>query len=1234
MTLSQTKVQRIYVENKKDFSSQAADLLEDLKSFLHIHKIEDLRIIHRYDTEGLDPNVFQRSVLEIMANPATDNIFLDSNYDRQYELSNLAGPLPPYDFVIPIELLPGQFDQQADSCAENIGLINQGLKPKVEYAKLILLYGPLTDKDLGKIQDYLINPVESRLGSLDLPSALRTYDPEPDPVPYVDDFTELTEKDAEDFLKVHSLAMDAEDLLFCRDYFKSEGRNPSYTELKMIDTYWSDHCRHTTFFTEIVEAQIEDPAVEAAFADYKEIRANLDRSDRPVTLMDMATIGAKHLVHQGLLTDLDQSPEVNACSVHFDLEVDGKTEPWLFMFKNETHNHPTEIEPFGGAATCLGGAIRDPLSGRAYVYQALRVSGAYDPLLDFDDTLTGKLPQRTISKEAAKGYSSYGNQIGIPSGLAREIYHPGYQAKRLEMGAVVAAAPAHQVIREEPAEGDVVILLGGKTGRDGLGGATGSSMSHDSSSLEKSGPQVQKGNAPEERKIQRLFRNPDLAKLIKRCNDFGAGGVSVAVGELADSIHIDLDKVPLKYPGLDGTEIAISESQERMAVVINKEDTDKFLSLAYQENLEATVIAHITSNGRLVMTFRGENIVDLSREFLDSNGAKKYTRVRVPAFSQVDQVSQAGPASLKLGLDDLANGLNSCSQKGLGQMFDFTAGGDTVLAPYGGLYQETPIQAMASRIPVLQGETTSCSLASFGFDPYLSEANPFLGAYQAVIHSVAKLVATGGNIDKCWLSFQEYFERLDGDPVKWGKPFSALLGALKAQKDLGLGAIGGKDSMSGSFEDLHVPPTLISVAVCLGDTSKVLSPEFKSGGNQVVYLKQEGNIRDFYKKIAKLVDEGKVLSAYALSEKGLGQAIFEMSLGNRIGLKFAEEFSEKLQDKNQIQDFFTAGYGDFVLELAPDVKAEAVLGENLEGNLIGHTVENFHIEIVSKNHNETIDLGPIRDKYMAKLEPVYPVNSNVYPEGKEKQVQVPQTKELKAPRFKLESTTKPSFLIPIVPGNHGEYELTRKIQEAGCKAETFVFRNSSKGDIKESLVNLALIIKASQGLVLPAGMPLGNQPDGGGKYVASILKDPRVTSAIQDLVNERDGLVLGIGSGFQALMLAGFLPQGQLVTSPEYYSSFQEVQITSINTPWFSGLEEGEIQRLPTFWNGKALHFLDDNVNIVAKFLSKSPEAVTCSTGKILGRLTNFERTGPDFCKNIPGLTDVNIFKGAASYLG
>ncbi len=1205
-------VKRIYVEKKKDFAVEALNLAEELKSFLKIKGIKDLRILHRYDVEGLSEEIFKRSAYEIMSSPGLDDV-----YDE----------LPAYDYIVPIGLLHGQFDQRADSCAENIRLINDGEKPKVEYARLILIKGTLNHEEINKIESYLINPVESRKVSLDLPAELGKFDEDADEVPIIEGFIELNDDGADDFLQTHNLAMDRADLLFCRDYFRSENRNPSVTELKMIDTYWSDHCRHTTFLTEIDETEILDSDVKATYAEYLQIKDILGRSHKPVTLMDLATIGARYLKHKGLLTDQDESPEVNACSVRIDVDVDGQKEPWLLMFKNETHNHPTEIEPFGGAATCLGGAIRDPLSGRAYVYQAMRVTGAKNPLLDFEETLPGKLPQRTIAKQAAAGYSSYGNQIGVPAGLVREIYHPGYEAKRMEMGAVIAAAPARQVVRKEPEEGDLVILLGGKTGRDGLGAATGSSKSHDASSLEKSGPQVQKGNAPEESKIQRLFRNPRLSELIKRCNDFGAGGVSVAVGELADSLHIDLDKVPLKYPGLDGTEIAISESQERMAVVISQSDLNTFMNYANAENLEATVIAEITSTGRLVMNFRGKKVVDISRDFLNSNGTAKHTKVKVPAMGETTTKAE-NSSDFKEGFGNMVHDLNHCSQKGLSEIFDFSAGGNCVLAPFGGYFEETPIQAMASKIPVMRGETSACSLAAFGFDPYLSESNPFKGAYTAVIHSVGKLLATGGNIDKCWLSFQEYFERLGSDPEKWGKPFSALLGALKAQIDLGLAAIGGKDSMSGSFEDIHVPPTLISVAVSLGEAGEIISPEFKAPGNPVVYMRSDdlfGNDEDgpgilsFYREIRSLIKGKKVLSAYALSAAGIGEAVFEMSLGNRIGLEIADNFNEP---------FFEAGYGSFILELDPS----KFTGEaDYPGILLGHTIDDFGIK--AENGNLLVDFLPVREKYIGKLHTVYPTATSKVNDKTGHPVQPSLfAKNNSYKKMLNHEKAKPVFLIPVVPGNQGEYELSRKIEEAGGRADIFVFKNRDRQAISTSLQELADKISTSQGLVLPGGMPLGNEPDGGGKYVASILRQPIVAQAVERLLNDKKGLILGLGSGFEALMRAGLLPQGHIIPSDTHYCGFQDVKICSTDTPWFFGLEVGDIYKMPLSWAGSYLHFDDSDVRIVAKFMSGSAEAIVSPCGKIIGRIGNFERTGNNFCKNIPGLQNINIFHSAMRY--
>lgn len=1249
---------RIYVEKKRAYNVEAENLAKEIRDFLKIPGLMDLRIVNRYDIEGINEDLFQRSKDMILSSPVTDEL-----YDR----------LPSADYIIAMESLPGQFDQRADSAAHMIQLLSKGELPRVRTARILLLFGELAEKDIDSIENYIINPIESRKAQLEAYESLLKQEEVPKDVETMEGFINMSLEEGKAFLEDHNLAMDLDDLLFCRDYFNKEGRDPSYTEIRMIDTYWSDHCRHTTFLTEIDSVTIEDENVEKSFKAYLDMRSALGRKDKPITLMDIATIGARYLKHTGKLNTVDESEEVNACSVKVEADVDGIKQPWLLMFKNETHNHPTEIEPFGGASTCLGGAIRDPLSGRSYVYHAMRITGAADPLAPVNSTIEGKLPQRKIVKQAAKGYSSYGNQIGLAAGLVNEIYHPGYAAKRMEMGAVVAAAPAENVVRKVPVPGDVVILLGGKTGRDGCGGATGSSKSHDSSSLEKGGAEVQKGNAPEERKIQRLFRNEELAPMIKRCNDFGAGGVSVAVGELADSLEIDLDAVPVKYRGLDGTELAISESQERMAVVVAAEDAQTFIKYADEENLQATIIASVTDSGRLIMKWRGKKIVDISREFLSSNGVSKHTAVRVAALKSLamDNDSKT-PKKEKLTLQDiipalteLVSDLNVCSQKGLSNIFDSTAGANTVLMPLGGIYQETPAQVMVAKLPVLKGDTSTCSATGWGFDPYFSEKNPYIGSYYAVVESVAKLVAAGGDINSCWLSFQEFFERLGNDPDRWGKPFSALLGALDAQRDLSLAAIGGKDSMSGSFEDLDVPPTLVSVAVSLCHGKNVISPEFKEAGNKVLLIspKYDGNglpekesLLDCFSQVARLIKGEKIVSAYAITSGGPAEAIFKMSLGNRLGLDIDSEL--------KLEGIFDGRPGSFVVEWKD---GEDTGINDMPGVVLGKTIEEFAFT----QGKEKISIKDLRKSYNDKLEGIFPTECINENDGgvignelaPNLACNMSQRKPLASGIAKISG--KPSVLIPVFPGSGGEYEAAKMIEDAGGKAEVMIFNNRSSDAIKESLADLAERIEKTQIILLSGGMPFGDEPDGGGKALAAILKMPELAEAITAFLEDRQGLMLGLGDGFRALLKTGLLPYGRFTelneSDPDFainpigahQSTIVNTKICSNFSPWLENTGVGDIYPVPvSFLEGrfsageKVLKELVQNGQIAAQYVdfngepsmdirfnpgraAMAIEAITSPDGRILGRMGQFERLGKYLYKNIPGMKEYNIFESA-----
>ena len=1020
-----SEVIRIFVEKKDGFNVLAKQTLWDIRHNLGMKSVEDLRYIVRYDLEGLTKEEYDKAKTIVLSEPNADVIYEET--------------LPVEDGwkVFAMEYLPGQYDQRGDSAEQCVQLLTQGERCKVLTARVIALKGNITDEELVKVEEYLINPVESRLASLEKPKTLDMEIPVPENVKRVEGFNGWNDDEMQKYYDSMGFAMTLADLKFCRDYFRdTEHRDPSVTELRVIDTYWSDHCRHTTFLTRLEEIEIEKSAlgkvIEDALSEYYATRDEVYGKDtkRIVSLMDMALIGMKSLKKKGLIPDLDESEEINACSIQVPVTIDGKTEQWLVQFKNETHNHPTEIEPFGGAATCLGGAIRDPLSGRAYVYQAMRVTGAGNPLTPFEDTIKGKLPQKKIVTTAAAGYSSYGNQIGLATGQVNEIYHPGYVAKRMEVGAVVGAVPAANVVREEPTPGDVIILLGGKTGRDGCGGATGSSKSHNVESLSSCGAEVQKGNPPEERKIQRLFRDGDVTRMIKRCNDFGAGGVSVAIGELADGLKINLDLVPKKYDGLDGTELAISESQERMAVVVAKENVEKFMQAADRENLMATAVAEVTEDPRLVMFWREKKIVDLSRAFLNSNGAPKYTKViaKAPAEKEKCCCKNKG-LSVKEKFEKIMGELNVASQKGLSDRFDSTIGANTVMMPYGGKTQLTPAQAMVAKIPVRFGETNTCSVMAWGFNPYISEENQFRGAQLAVIESIAKLIAVGGTRHKCWLSFQEYFEKIGTDPEKWGKPFQSLLGALKAQLELGCAAIGGKDSMSGSFEDIHVPPTLISFAVSATKAQNIVSGEFKAANDKVYLLTPEydenglpvyESIRKVFDHMESLIAEGKVKAVYTLGSKGIGEALCKMAFGNRIGFAANEK----------IHHLFKPTYGAFVFEAAGEVDTFA--------KEIGHTTEEYAIEV----NGEKVCLDEIQKVWEATLEPVYPMIT------KAPNVVIPSySYECKEHAHAGTKIAQPQVLIPVFPGTNCEYDTARAFERAGAKANIVVIRNKTSKQI-------------------------------------------------------------------------------------------------------------------------------------------------------------------------------------------
>ena len=1236
-------VYRIFVEKKPGNDFAARELLQEARDLLGLSGVTRLRLLNRYDVEDVSPELFENAVR---------NVFSDPSVDFVYEEPDLAGAA-----VFAVEYLPGQFDQRADSAAQCIQIISRGDRPAVASARVYALYGEIGEAELAAFKKHVINPVEAREASLEKPETLKMQYDAPDKVAVLTGFRELDKDGLAAFIRSYGLAMDEKDIAFCQTYFKKERRDPTITEIRMIDTYWSDHCRHTTFLTELTDVTFDDPRVQKTYEEYLALRKEL-KVKKPVCLMDLATVAVKELKRQGRLDKLDESEEINACTVKMDVRVDGKQEPWLLLFKNETHNHPTEIEPFGGAATCIGGAIRDPLSGRAYVYGAMRVTGAADPTVPLSETIPGKLPQRSIVTGAAAGYSSYGNQIGLATGLVDELYHPGYAAKRMEIGAVIAAAPAENVRRERPVPGDVVILLGGATGRDGIGGATGSSKAHDSHSVETCGAEVQKGNAPEERKLQRLFRNPEATRLIKRCNDFGAGGVSVAIGELADGLAIDLDKVPKKYEGLDGTELAISESQERMAVVVDPSDLTHFLALAAQENLSAVPVARVTKEPRLLMTWNGARIVDISREFLNSNGAPKEAAAHVakPASDRGTVPSSDFAAALRTMVSDLS----FCSRQGLSERFDSTIGAATVLMPFGGRYQKTPIQAMVHKIPILQGETDTCSAMAYGFDPYLSESDPYRGAYLAVVESVSKLVAAGAGFDDVYLSFQEYFEKLGHDPERWGKPLSALLGALKAQLDLGYGAIGGKDSMSGSFEDIHVPPTLVSFAVTTAETGQIASPEFKEAGDRLVLLAPEqdenglpdpDSLKIIFAQVTKLLREKKAAAAWALGRGGIADAVFKMALGNRIGAEFDASVPA--------EDLFAPAWGSFLLEMTGTMQL---------GRELGRTVSD---EALIRG-NDRVSLTELQTFYEARLEPVYKLND--VPPAPEPAVQplpTPAAENLTkepSPCQILHPNAAPAFLIPVFPGTNCEFDSARAVEKAGMKARVMVIRNRSAQEIAGSVEEFAEAMKEAQGIFIPGGFSGGDEPEGSAKFITAFFRNEAVKEGVMDLMDRRGGLILGICNGFQALIKLGLIHAGRILDAEEdfptltfnsigrHQSRLVRTRVESVRSPWLSLMKPGDIVTVPiSHGEGRftapdamleqlvrgdqiATRYVDD-AGLPSRDIAFNPngsllavEGLTSPDGRILGKMGHSERTGRHLYKNVPGEYDLKLFEAAMKY--
>ncbi len=1235
-------VYRIYAEKRPAYAVEAASLLAEIRELLGITGVTGLRILNRYDVEGVSEALFDRCRNTVFSEPPVDFV-----YD---ELPEGA------DAVFAVEYLPGQFDQRASSAAECIQLLSQGERPAVRSARVYLLTGSVTDEELAEIQHYTVNPVEARLASLEKPDTLHMDYAAPADVATIEGFTALDADGLAGFAREYGLAMDAGDLAFCQAYFRSEQREPTVTELRVIDTYWSDHCRHTTFGTLLDDVKIEDKTVRAAWARYQKLRENVygeRRAEKPVCLMDLATIGAKYLKKTGALKNLDESDEINACSVRITVDNNGTPEPWLLLFKNETHNHPTEIEPFGGAATCIGGAIRDPLANRGYVYQAMRVTGAGDPLVPVRDTIKGKLPQRKLVTTAAAGYSSYGNQIGLATGLVDEIYHPGYIAKRMEIGAVVGAVPEANVRREAPAPGDVVILLGGRTGRDGIGGATGSSKAHKVESLATCGAEVQKGNAPEERKLQRLFRDPDAVRLIKRCNDFGAGGVCVAIGELADGLLVDLDKVPKKYEGLDGTELAISESQERMAVVVEEKDAQAFIDAANRENLEATVVASVTETPRMELRWRGKTICNLARSFLASNGAEKHTDVHIAPRSLPVRNTPSG-ANMAEKLTAWMGSLALCSRKGLAERFDSTIGAGTVLMPFGGRTQRTPAQAMAAKLPVPHGETRTCSGMAWGYNPFIAEQSEYHGAYLAVVESVSKLVAAGFDAKNAYLTFQEYFERMGTDPARWGRPAASLLGALDAQVDLGVAAIGGKDSMSGSFEDIDVPPTLVSFAVAAGDTRMVTSPEFKQAGAKLVLLRpamrdellpDAKNLKQLWEQVTKLIRERRVRAVSTVSMGGIAAALFRMGLGNRLGVRFAREFD--------VSSLFDNAYGSFVLETAGDVGIGTVIGETTG-------------EYVWKFARETVDLARVDEPYESKLEPVLPWRSAP---GSDAAMPVPalcfEAPERRAPHI---GCAKPRVFIPVFPGTNCEDDSARAIERAGGVPDIFVVNNLTPARVAESVAEAKARIAQSQVIFLPGGFSGGDEPEGSAKFITAFFRSPALTEAVRELLQKRDGLMLGICNGFQALIKLGLLPYGDIRDQDEnsptltfntigrHQSMLVRTRVASTRSPWLQYSQVGDIHTIAISHGEGRLAASEEEIVRLSEGgmlatqyvdLDGRPtmdvrynpngsvwavEAVSSPDGRILGKMGHSERFGRDLYKNVPGEKDQKLFEGGMDY--
>ena len=1225
-------VYRIYVEKKAGLAAEADSLRADIVNLLGISGLEGLRLLNRYDVERIDRDLFEYCKKAVFSEPQLD--------DLQEEIPADGAK------VFAVEYLPGQFDQRANSAAECIQIISKQERPLVRTARIYLLYGELTEQEVEEIKKYVINPVEAREASLEAYDTLDVKYEIPTEVAVLDGFRSLDETALQAFIAENGLAMDLDDIKVCQNYFLSEQRDPTITEIKMIDTYWSDHCRHTTFLTTIDSIRFEDELLQKAYNEYLAVRKEIGRT-KPINLMDMGTIAAKLLKQQGKLEKLDESEEINACTVKIDVETESGTEKWLLLFKNETHNHPTEIEPFGGAATCVGGAIRDPLSGRSYVYAAMRVTGAGNPLTPVSETLRGKLPQRKIVTTAAAGYSSYGNQIGLATGQVDELYHDGYVAKRMEIGAVIGAAPAENVRRERPIDGDIVILLGGRTGRDGCGGATGSSKSHTLESLESCGAEVQKGNAPEERKLQRLFRNPEASRLIKRCNDFGAGGVSVAIGELADGLEIDLNAVPKKYDGLDGTELAISESQERMAVVVAAADVERFRALADSENLEATVVARVTEHPYLVMNWNGKKIVNIARQFLDSNGAEKHIDITPDAPRAF---SKEIPTDFKKGYLELAEDLNVCSKRGLSERFDSTIGAGTVLMPFGGKNQRTPIQAMVNKVSAEKKDTSTCSLMAWGYNPFIAEKSPYHSAYLAVVESVAKLIATGAKFEEVYLSFQEYFEKPMKDGRRWGKPLAALLGAFMAQKGLEIAAIGGKDSMSGTFEQIDVPPTLVSFAVTTENIHNIISPEFKAAGHNVVLLKPQydadglptaKSLKENFEVVNGLMRQGKVAAAYTPTYGGVAEAVMKMAMGNDIGFAFAEGVS--------LDDLFGYAYGAFLLEVTEDVPAGTLLGTTA-----GDTVT---------FGSESLSLKELFAAYENKLEEIYPCNIQT----EKKEIPVFTSKKAEVYHAKV-TVAKPRVLIPVFPGTNCEYDSAKAVERAGAQAEIFVINNLSASGIADSVERFSEKMEQAQAVFIPGGFSGGDEPDGSGKFITAFFRNPEIKDGVTRLLEERDGLICGICNGFQALIKLGLVPYGKIIDTDEncptltyntigrHQSKLVRVRLATENSPWLLNVNAGDVFSVPVSHGEGRILANDTLVKELAKKgqiltqyvdmqgmptndIQYNPngsayaiEGLISPDGRVLGKMGHAERIGAGLYQNVEGNFDMKLFDSLVEY--